>query len=418
MRYRLNDKPPWLPMLLYGAQWWAVSLPCVVILGLVAGRLAGADAAAQIWYMRKLFWLVGGASIVQVLWGHRLPLVAGPASTLLIGMIASAAGGLEATYSAVMVGGALLAAAAWCGALSRLRFFFTPRIVAVILVLIAFTLMPTMLGLIFPGANAAVFHGCFALATVFALLVCNVALPGMWKSLTVLIGLAGGSLAYFVSQGFPTLPAAGAAGELFIGRLDVQLGPVLAFLFCFIALTINELGSVESIGQMLDADDMEGRVRRGTGLQGAVSVAAGGMGVIGLVDYSLSAGVISATGCASRYTLVPAALGLLLCGAFPDVVGALSCIPGPVMGTLMLYLMSSQLASGLDMLVRARGVCDFGSGMTVGFPLMLGLLIAFAPAAAINGLPVLLRPILGNGFVMGAISVIVLEHLVFRKKAA
>ena len=403
-------------MLLYGLQWWVVSLPCVVILGLVAGRLHGLGMDGQIWYMRKLLWLMGAGSLVQVLWGHRLPLVAGPASTLLVGMIASTSAGIDATYSAIFVGGAGLAALAWSGLLSRLRFFFTPRIVAVILILIAFTLTPTILRLVLPDAANAAFHLSFAVLTVFALILCNTLLPGVWKSLTVLIGLAGGSLLYFSVMGWPELAAGKAeALPLFIGKLDVQLGPVLAFLFCFLALTINELGSVESVGRMLHADDMPGRLRRGAGLQGVANMAAGALGVIGPVDYSMSSGVIGATGCASRYTLVPAALGLGLCGFFPDAVRLLACIPGPVMGALMLYLMSSQLAGGLDMLVAGKGVSDFGSGVTVGFPLMIGLLIAFAPGAAFDGFPALLRPILGNGFVMGAITVIVLEHVVFRK---
>lgn len=47
---------------------------------------------------------------------------------------------------------------------------------------------------------------------------------------------------------------------------------------------------------------------------------------------------------------------------------------------------------------------------------MIGLLIAFAPQAAFEGFPDLLRPIVGNGFVMGTITVILLEHVVFRKQ--
>ena len=43
----------------------------------------------QVAYMQKLFWLRGIITVVQVSWGHRLPLVVGPASTLLVGLVES-----------------------------------------------------------------------------------------------------------------------------------------------------------------------------------------------------------------------------------------------------------------------------------------------------------------------------------------
>lgn len=419
MKYGLNDKPGPLALLLYGAQWWVVTLPCVVIMGVVLARLHFTGLGQQTFYMQKLFALMGAATVIQTLWGHRLPLVVGPASTLLVGIIAAQGAGLSAVYTSILIGGALVTLLAACGLMARLRFFFTPRIIAVILMLIAFTLTPTILNLVLPGAKHAAFHLAFAMLTAFSLAACNKALPGVWKSLTVVIGLAGGSAVYFGVIGLPALPPfdpAAARGDLFLPGFELHAGALFAFLFCFFALLINELGSVESIGHMLRVDDMEGRVKRGVGLQGLANVAAGSVGIIGPVDFSMSAGVISATGCASRFTLIPAGLGLMACALFPQVIHLLSSIPSPVMGALMLYLMATQLASGLTMLVRENGVAAFNHGMTVGLPLMFGLLVAFAPAHLVNAFPPLLRPIVGNGFVMGTLAVILLEHVIFRDR--
>ncbi len=422
MKYGLDEKPGLLPLLLYGLQWWVATLPSLIIMGMVVVRLHFPGLLAeQVAYMQKLFWLLGAVTVVQVLWGHRLPLVVGPASTLLVGLVASASAGINAMYTAILLGGALLAIAAATGALSKLRVFFTPRIVAVILALIAFTLSPTILRLLLGDFPHASFNLCFALVMVFVLVLCNARLPGAWKSLTVFLGVGAGSLAHFLAFGFPALPALSATDEgmrLFITALEFHPGAILSFFFCFLALTINELGSIEAVGHMLEAGGMDGRIRRGAGLQGVAGMAAGALGVIGPVDFSLSAGLITATGCASRYTLVPAGIALALCGFFPRFVLLLSCIPGPVMGALLLYLMATQLASGLTLLVRDKGITDFTSGTTVGLPLMIGLLISFAPPAALNGFPEFLRPVIGNGFVMGTIAVIALEHGVFRKKTA
>ena len=267
MKYGINDIPPPGAFFLYGLQWWVVSLPCVVIMGVVTARLHSGDLAAQVWYMQKLFAVMGAATTVQVLAGHRLPLVIGPASTLLVGLIASVAAGVDALYTAVFLGGIVLAVAGFAGLLGRLRFFFTPRIVAVVLVLIAFTLSPTILRLLMDGGGKAgngVFSLCFALVRVFSLVIINNTLPGIFKSLTVLIGMLGGALAYCLFQGFPELAAASATPSASLGwfiSLEIHPGTLLAFVFCFLALTINELGSIEAVGQMLQADTMERRVR-------------------------------------------------------------------------------------------------------------------------------------------------------------
>lgn len=421
MKYGLDDKPGLAPLLLYGLQWWVVLLPSVIIMGIVVARLHYDSPDLQIFYIRKLFILMGIASVIQVLWGHKLPLIMGPASTLLVGIVASTASGVGAIYTSIFIGGAVLVALAYSGLLSRLRFFFTPRIVAVILVLIAFSLSPTILRLILANTRSSAFCIGFATVMAFALVLFNKWLPGMWKSMTVIIGIVCGSLVYFLFSGLPALPVLSGTtpslSQTFI-HFEFHPGTILSFLFCFLALTINELGSIESLGHMLKAEGMNLRIRKGTGLQGITNMAAGGLGVIGPVDYSMSAGVIAATGCASRYTLIPAGIGLAFCALFPKVVLMLSCIPGPVMGALLLYLMASQMSSGLTMLVTEKGITNFNSGITVSLPLMLGLLISFAPGTAFDGFPELVRPLVSNGFVMGTIAVIILEHAVFRNNAS
>lgn len=84
------------------------------------------------------------------------------------------------------------------------------------------------------------------------------------------------------------------------------------------------------------------------------------------------------------------------------------------MGALLVYLMGAQLASGLVMLTQGRGVADFNGGLTVGLPLIFGLLISFSPESAFTAFPTLVRPLVGNGFIMGTLMAILLEHLILR----
>ena len=418
MRYGLNDKPGWLPWLLYGLQWWIVSLPCVMILGIIVAKLHFEDTGAQIFYIQKLFGIMGITMVVQVLWGHRLPLVIGPASVLLIGVLAALSAGTGAIYTAILTGGVLLMLLAFTGWLSKLQFIFTPRIIVVILCLIAFTLAPVILKLIFAEPGRILLHLFFALGLVLAMTVANHGLPGIWKSTVVLLALLLGSVGYFGIEGFPARPPLETSGgwSFFNFPLEFDAGTILSFVFCFLALLINELGSVQAVGGMLGADRLGKRTTRGVAVTGIANVVSGLAGVVGPVDYSMSPGIIAATGCGSRYTLIPAGLGLLACAFFPGFIDLLNAVPGVVMGAVLLYLMSSQLSAGVQMLARESVVPDFNGGLTVGLPLMVALMLSFAPAEAVGHIPAIIRPIVGNGFVMGVITVLLLEHLVFRRR--
>ena len=420
MKYQLDDKPRIFPLLMYGLQWWIVSIPCVIIMGIIVVRLHFPDGGEQIFYMQKLFALMGLTMTVQVLWGHRLPLVIGPASVLLIGILATISVGINAVYTAIMVGGLLLAILAYSGFLSRLQYIFTPRIIIVILCLIAFTLSPVILRLTFGDGENSLFHLLFVLLLVFVMFLGNKLLRGIWKSVVVLCGIIVGSLFYYGILGFPIVSQAtgiaDGAFSLIQWPWEFDISAILSFVFCFIALIVNELGSIQAVGKMIGADQLGKRTRRGVGLTGIANVLSGTMGIVGPVDYSMSPGIIAATGCASRYTLVPAGIGLFVCAFFPGFIQVLGAIPGAVMGAVLLYLMASQLSAGLQMLTREKCVVGFESGLIIAFPLMVALLLSFAPEATLQGIPVLIRPIIGNGFVMGVIMVLLLEHGVFRVK--
>ncbi|MDR2461250.1 MAG: purine/pyrimidine permease [Deltaproteobacteria bacterium] len=415
MKYQVDDKPPLGQLLLYALQWWVVALPCVIITGVVTSRLHYGDLGSQIWYLQKLFVVTGLIGTIQVLWGHKLPLIIGPATVILVGIVASISSGIDAIYTSIFLGGLMVTILGATNILSKLRVFFTTRIVIVILILIVFTLAPIIVRLVSESGGTLI----FSLLSLLILVSLNEFFKGAQKALTVLVGLILGTIVYGLIFGISRLPspedgAANIGNHSFFISFSFEPGTILAFIFCFLALMVNELGSVEAVGRLLSATDMDRRVKKGVIVAGGGNILSGLTGVIGMVDFSLSAGLVMASGCASRYAMVPAWLLLLACGFFPKLIQYLAVIPNAVMGTLLLYTMVSQFGSGLSMLVKDRAVTDFKTGCTIGLPLLVGLAIAFSPEAIFEDFPALLRPIVQNGFVMGAFMVIFLEHLVFR----
>ena len=198
--------------------------------------------------------------------------------------------------------------------------------------------------------------------------------------------------------------------------MELDAGVVIAFIFCYVALFINQVGSVQSLGEFTGADGMERRQSRGMVVQGVMNIVSGALGVVGPVDYSLSPGVVASTSCASRYTVIPAAVAMIVLAFIPDAVSVLLTIPQPVMGVVLLYLMATQVAAGLHLMQSSSAVVSFKDGLVLGIPIMFTVILSFAPADALSTIPSLLRPIVGNGFVMGIIIILLLEHLFLKER--
>ncbi|MBE6193397.1 MAG: xanthine permease [Rikenellaceae bacterium] len=351
--------------------------------------------------------------------GHRLPLVAGPAAVLLMGVLAAQGqgSGSEAIYPSMAIGGAIIALLAAFGLMRKVQRIFTPRIVVAIVVLISFTMAKPIVGMIFSDTEHQLLAMTFAVVTVVAMAVANNLLKGVWKSMVVIVAMILGSIFYYCITGFPkNFVTDSVAPQLFVGGVELDAGVVIAFIFCYIALFINQVGSVQSLGEFTGADGMERRQSRGMVVQGVMNVVGGVLGVVGPVDYSLSPGVVASTSCASRFTVIPAAAAMIVLAFIPDAVSVLLTIPQPVMGVVLLYLMATQVAAGLHLMQSSSAVVSFKDGLVLGIPIMFTVILSFAPADALSTIPSLLRPIVGNGFVMGIIIILLLEHLFLKDK--
>ena len=89
----------------------------------------------------------------------------------------------------------------------------------------------------------------------------------------------------------------------------------------------------------------------------------------------------------------------------------LTNIPNQVIGVILLFLMGTQLAASFEMLHSTSSVRSFADGMTVGLPLMVAMLFQLMPRGIV---PSVIEPLVSNGFAMGVVVVIVMEHIVNR----
>ncbi len=416
LRYGLDDRPPAGRMVLYGLQWLALSLPFVVIVGTVAASHHFDDPGLRTLYLQKAAFAAGLMMLAQALFGHRLPLVAGPSSALLLGIVGSRAS-IDELSTAAALCGLMLAAVSAAGLFGALRGLFTPRVTAAVVLLIAFTLTPTIVRLLLagPGGTPA---GRLSFAALFvpALFIAHRFLPAAGRSLLIVAGMAAGGALYTGIFGIEVIAGKPAlAATLFAGITSpaFDAGAIVSALFCYLALALNEVGSMQAVVPLLQPGGMGGRIRRGMTVTGLANAAAGVLGTIGPVDFSLSPGVIAATECGSRFPLIPAAGLLLLVSFSPALLGIAGAIPLTVVGAILVYSLSGQVAAGLGA-AFAGGTFTFEDGLVIGLPLMAGTVTALLPASALADFPAVARTVAGNGFVVGVVAVLLLDRL-FRR---
>ena len=199
LKYTIDDKLPLGQMMLYAVQWFILGVAVVA----TSVFVATGTPEQKLFYAQKLFAVMGVTGLLQVVVGHRMPLVVGPAAVLLVGVISSLGAGADsdAVYSSIALGGLLVTLLTIGGAMRYVQRLFTPRIVVVILMLIAFTLTPVIKGLVFPAGATAdehLFGLLFTLVACPLMVVLNRTLRGVAKSLVIPIALVFGSIVYYL----------------------------------------------------------------------------------------------------------------------------------------------------------------------------------------------------------------------------
>ena len=89
MKYNVNDKLPIGALALYGVQWFILAIAVVI----TSVFVAVGTPAEKLFYTQKLFAVMGITGFIQILFGHRLPIVTGPAAVLLVGVLSAIGSG-------------------------------------------------------------------------------------------------------------------------------------------------------------------------------------------------------------------------------------------------------------------------------------------------------------------------------------
>lgn len=422
LAYRLNEVPPWPRLALYGVQWAIIFLPTITILGAIASEFLGLQGREEILFIQRLLLVTGAAMILQTLWGHRYPLLDGPASALLLSFIVLAPEGLPAIQGGMIAGGGMLLALGVSRWMRRLRPLFTDRVVGVILILIAVTLLPYLASMMTGKAgegDAVTF--AVSVSVVFAVALFGHWLPGFARTVPLLLGILFGTL---VMGLLGRLEAGGLQAAAWLSVPDPLLPSMprftvpamLTFLVAYIAVLANALGSIYGMAEVVGRDGLSGRLERGVGFTGMAGMLAGTVGVIGTVAYANGPGVVLLTRVASRFAVTVCG-GLLLVFAFVDkLMALLAIIPGAIVAGAMIAGLAAQIGAGISVITRSGRDLTNRDFLVVGIPILFGAVTSVLPGTFFDAFPPMVRALLKNGLVTGVGAVLLLEHVLLRQR--
>jgi xanthine/uracil permease len=421
--FQLNERPPIHKNIIYGLQWVMIAIPNVVIFSTLCGAALGLNPAAQIGFSQRLLVATGLMTILQSLKGHRYPLLEGPSSALLLSFVILAPYGLSAIEGGIILGGIFLIL---IGTLKWFRWlspFFTPHVIGVILVLVALSLLPflypLLIGMSKGRPNGDLLVSGSSLLIIFFVSFLSHWSRGLFQTASMLAGIVLG-LILFVFQGGISVTVVKesswfALPSSFLGVWPSFSLPVILVILCtYLAVMVNTVGSIQGISEIVGREGLESRIHRGIGTTGAGGLAAAFLGVVGLVSYSISPGVILISRVASRYVLTMSGVIMIVCAFIPKLWALLTAIPPSVIASVLFVALASQFMAGINVMISGKRRIERREYFTIGLPILLGTMVSILPKPFFQLLPRTLAPLISNGLVMGILLSLLLEHVIFR----
>jgi len=391
-----------------------------------AFQLAPAEIAGL---MQRTFFIVGLASLLQVLFGHKLPAVEGPAGLwwgifivyagLVSANVLSVSDGLAQLQLGMMISGLLFVILGILRWMDRMKRLFTPLVVGTYLLLLVAQLSGSfiqgMLGVGYLADRVDLKVAIPALSIFVLAIILSRSSLKILRNYSVLISLFVGWL-LFIALGIdqPTNITAqffSIPQLLAWGSPQFSSGMMLTSVFIGLLLLANMIASTSVVEKvLLDQNEHVKKVNynRTSLVMGVNTSLAGLFSAIGCVPISASAGFMLTTKIVSRLPFIIAAILMTASSFFPVVTSVLASIPMPVGYATIFVSFAGMIGIGLkeyqSLALNEKQL------FIIGISLMVGLGSLFVPAETIVSLPAILQTVVNNGLVLGTVTCIVLEQ--------
>lgn len=174
--------------------------------------------------------------------------------------------------------------------------------------------------------------------------------------------------------------------------------------------TSNTMASIKGIEPIINKNTTQKQYKSSFVVTGMSSVVAGLFGLVPYGPYISSLGFLQSTQIFRRLPLMIGSTLFILLGLVPSLGHFFSTLPVSV-GNAVLFVAYLQLFSGV--LTNLNGITFTSKTIyRISAPVLLGIAIMNMPSETFNSLPVLIRPLLSNGLLVGIVLAVILENVV------
>lgn len=409
-----------------GLQWLFFMFANTVVIPITIGAAFDLSSMEVASALQRSFIYTGIACILQAFIGHKYPLMEGQSglwwgALLSISASASSAGMTIGEMGGglavgIIVSGILIMVLGVLGIGNLLNRLFTPVVMSTVLFLLAAQLISIftkgMLGLS-TGDQIDIPTSVLSIFLILLVVWINVKGPGPVRNFSILIGIVTGWIIYVLF--FPPVTTEKVTStnlfNLFPwGEPNFSLSIIMFAVITGLVNTTNTIASIKGVEPIVNKTTSDGQYRRSFVLTGINSVVSGTFGMVPYAPYVSSLGFLQST---RIYQTLPMMIGgamFIVLGLVPILSGLFTTMPVSV-GNAVLFVAYLQLFNGA--LSNLKGIAFTPNSIyRIAAPVLLGIAIMNIPATMFETIPVLVRPLLSSGLLVGIILAIILENVI------
>ncbi|MDH6128453.1 nucleobase:cation symporter-2 family protein [Kitasatospora sp. GP82] len=415
-----------------GLQHVAAMYAGVVAPPLIVGAGVGLTPTELALLISASLFTAGLATLLQTLglfqsteWariGARLPFVngvsfAGVAPMLAIAKERGPKDALPVIFGAVIVAGLLCFLAA--PYFSRLIRFFPPVVQGTVITLIGVSLLPVAVNWARGGSPGAPGYGsakAIALAafTLAAVVLCNRLLRGFWQQLSLLVGLAIGTLAALPLGLTDFGPVEGARifalpSPFHFGAPVFDVTAIVSLCIVMVVSMTESTADMLALGRIVDRNADETTLTAGLRADGLATALSPVFNGFACSAFAQNIGLVALTRIRSRFVVAAGGGILIVLGLFPVLGSMVSLVPPPVLGGAGIVLFGTVAASGIRTLAEA-GMDSSANTILVSVSLGVGI-IPIASPDFYTPFPEAVRTLMHSGISAGCIMAVLLNLL-------
>ncbi|WLR51422.1 purine/pyrimidine permease [Bacillus tianshenii] len=412
--------------LLPSLQWFLFIISGNIVAPIAIASSYGMSPELTIEFISRTFIVLAVSGLLQVMFGHRLPINEGPAglwwgiftlySNLGLVLFGSTEQTLQVLEFSLLISGVISIGLSMFGLIDKLSNYFSPAVTGTYLLLLVAQLSGSFLnGVLGVEGKEGQISPTFAVVSLVLVAVAFVfSTHHKLKKIGIIGSLSVGWLMFIVfglaekvklPDSIVSIPKVFAFG---IPHVDWSVVPTVAVIT--LLLITNMLASVKIVESVLKMEKVkvEDVSLKKTGVfMGVGQILAGLFSAIGPVPISGSGGFIASSRITSKIPFIIASALIIVGSLFTPFIAFISALP-PAVGYAAIFPVFAGMTSlGIKELLQAADVES--TIKKVGFPLFVGIGVMFVPSEAFSSLPAIIGSVLSNGLVLGTLIALIIE---------